>query len=116
MLKTPEILFVTLTQFLMTFDNGKFQSVKDTRHVKIPHEINIKPYVSRVATGETYDYKLHGISCHHGSTGGGHCVSYVMKPDGGQWYNFDDTSVGKIQPGYIQGSEDYVLLFKKIHI
>jgi ubiquitin C-terminal hydrolase len=54
---------------------------------------------------------LSSIVCHHGSTEGGHYVSYLKDDKEDQWYLFDDTTVRKISDSYIQGPEDYMLMY-----
>ncbi len=79
-------------------------------------------------------YDLTGVICHHGSAGGGHYTAYALNPydqvgarqrssSFGQsfetafrflqeWYEFDDSTVTKVEPAVVANAEAYVLFYR----
>jgi ubiquitin carboxyl-terminal hydrolase 20/33 len=53
------------------------------------------------------------VICHHGSAGGGHYTAHALNPIDEEWYEFDDSTVTKMEPGAVMSSEAYVLFYRK---
>ena len=58
-------------------------------------------------------YDLSGVICHHGSAGGGHYTAYALNPFDQEWYEFDDSSVTKVDNATVMAAEAYVLFYRK---
>ncbi len=59
-----------------------------------------------------FEYRLYGISTHHGSIYGGHYVAHVRHGD--SWYYASDSSVSKESLSDALRSEAYVLFYERI--
>lgn len=114
-------------------DNGNHQQVTTTRHMfwYTPYTLimTFKMYIGKykVKLPETFDltpwihpdsphrkntrYSLFGTCTHHGSTHGGHYVSYVCHH--GKWYLKDDTLVEQLQEPPLDGYH-YVVFYKSV--
>lgn len=111
--RTPYILFIHFKRFKM---HGNGRILKDNTNVNIPHEINLLNYCDdSLYTENTIapNYKLRGISNHHGGMGGGHytadCACLVNED---VWYNFDDSRVSKYNNSNIDTSSAYILMYE----
>ena len=58
-------------------------------------------------------FDLTGVICHHGSAGGGHYTAYALNHLDYEWYEFDDSTVSKVDAGAVMNSEAYVLFYRK---
>ena len=111
--RTPYILFIHFKRFKM---HGSGRILKDNTNVNIPYEINLLNYCDdSLYTENTIapNYKLRGISNHHGGMGGGHytadCACLVNED---VWYNFDDSRVSKYNNSNIDTSSAYILMYE----
>lgn len=102
----PEILIVHLKRWNYT---GK----KDQRLVTVPLEnLDLTQYIKGY-NPRSYIYDLYGVCNHHG--GGplsGHYTANVKNADG-QWYNFNDMSISKIDGDKVVNVHAYCLFFRK---
>ena len=57
-------------------------------------------------------YDLSGVICHHGGSGGGHYTAYCLNPIDQEWYEFDDSTVTKVEPATVASAEAYVLFYR----
>jgi len=111
--RTPYILFIHFKRFKM---HGNGRILKDNTNINIPHEINLLNYCDdSLYTENTIapNYKLKGISNHHGGMGGGHytadCACLVNED---VWYNFDDSRVSRYNNSNIDTSSAYILMYE----
>ena len=58
-------------------------------------------------------YDLTGVVCHHGTSGGGHYTAYALNPSNEEWYEFDDSSVTRVDAAAVLAAEAYVLFYRK---
>lgn len=58
-------------------------------------------------------YNLIGVVFHHGSLSGGHYTSAARDPETNKWYEFNDSSVTKIQKEDVHSSNAYILFYQK---
>lgn len=66
-------------------------------------------------SGPNPNYNLFGVSNHSGTAYSGHYVAQCKHPFNDQWFNFNDTSVHKINdPSQIVSSDAYVLFYERI--
>ena len=56
-------------------------------------------------------YDLYAVSNHFGSMGFGHYTAYVKNND--EWYEMDDSSVSRVDPRDVAGSQCYVLFYRR---
>ena len=54
-----------------------------------------------------------GVVCHHGHSGGGHYTAYAINREDQEWYEFDDSTVTKVDASVVQNAEAYVLFYCK---
>ena len=59
-------------------------------------------------------YQLFGVINHMGSMEGGHYTSFCQSPKDGQWYEFDDARVTKVNPSTVGGPSSYILFYHLI--
>jgi ubiquitin C-terminal hydrolase len=111
--RTPYILFIHFKRFKM---HGTGRILKDNTNINIPHEINLLNYCDdSLYTENTIspNYKLRGISNHHGGMNGGHytadCACLVNE---NVWYNFDDSRVSRYTNKNIDTSSAYILMYE----
>ena len=84
---------------------------KITSHIDIPIEnLDLSSYLR--GYNKKANYRLVGISNHSGGVGGGHYYSYC-RAENGNWYEFNDTNVSKIDESRIITPNAYVLFYKK---
>jgi len=57
-------------------------------------------------------YELFGVSNHSGSLGGGHYTAYCRNVGNGQWYHYNDSSVGGHSAAGTCSSSAYVLFYR----
>ena len=75
--------------------------------------VEFPPRLHKESTSAVALYDLTGVICHHGSAGGGHYTSYALNPVDEDWYEFDDSTVTKVDPASVMNSEAYVLFYRK---
>jgi len=95
-----------------TFVDG--ESAKITKHVDCPlNDLDLGPYTEE-AQSEGYRnqllYDLVGVINHSGKASGGHYTLH-MKCEGGNWYNFNDSSVTPIVARDVVSSSAYCLVY-----
>lgn len=58
-------------------------------------------------------YDLYAVICHSGSLHGGHYYAYAKHPGTGHWYEFNDSSVSRVDEETVASAEAYVLFYEK---
>ncbi len=58
-------------------------------------------------------YDLYAVSNHYGSLNGGHYTAFCRNPIDNKWYEFDDSSVSRIDPSSAVTKAAYVLFYKR---
>ncbi|KAI8372393.1 hypothetical protein BD560DRAFT_394819 [Blakeslea trispora] len=58
-------------------------------------------------------YDLYGVDNHYGGLGGGHYTSYAQNFENGNWYNFDDSHVSKVDVSDVKTTAAYLLFYKR---
>jgi len=111
--RTPHLLFIHFKRFKM---HGTGRILKDNTNINIPHEINLSNYCDDSLYTENSaapNYRLRGISNHHGGIGGGHytadCACIVNE---NVWYNFDDSRVSRYSNSNIDTNSAYILMYE----
>jgi len=101
----PKILIVCFKRF--TNIGNKIVNTID-----FPLEnLNLNKYCDGYKKYKSF-YNLYGICNHSGSLGGGHYYAYC-KNTNGQWYNYNDSTVTKIEPEDLITKNAYCLFYKK---
>lgn len=100
--KLPNILVIQLKKFTKS---GKINK-KVEFNIK---EVNLSKFVE---TGGQYKYELYATTNHSGSLNAGHYWAYCKR--GREWFNFNDTTVTKMEEDKVIAEENYVLFFRKI--
>jgi ubiquitin C-terminal hydrolase len=101
----PSILIVTLKRF----NNA---ATKDDTFVHFPLEdLDLSKYIIGYDK-DSFKYDLYGIGNHRGGVCGGHYYAYVKTPNE-SWYEFNDSSVKKIDISNKVSSEAYCLFYRK---
>jgi ubiquitin carboxyl-terminal hydrolase 47 len=101
----PYILSLQLKRF--DFDYNTMSRFKLSNSVTFPEFLNVRKYLntdeeendlqsSTTPIEKFYDYELFSIMIHSGSATGGHYYAYIKSFDTGQWYNFNDEKVTKL--------------------
>ncbi|OAD00670.1 hypothetical protein MUCCIDRAFT_14515, partial [Mucor lusitanicus CBS 277.49] len=57
-------------------------------------------------------YDLYGVDNHYGGLGGGHYTSFAQNFEDGNWYNFDDSHVTKVDVNDVKTTAAYLLFYK----
>jgi len=111
--RTPHLLFIHFKRFKM---HGTGKILKDNTNISIPHNINLLNYCDESLYTENSlvpNYRLKGISNHHGGMGGGHytadCACLINE---NVWYNFDDSRVSRYSNSNIDTSSAYILMYE----
>jgi len=102
-------MFSSVSHFMSQEKIGDF--------IEFPVEgLDMRPYVSAAAEPgkEQILYDLYGVSNHYGSLHGGHYTAFAMNPIDKNWYNFNDSSVGKVaEPSDVVTPGAYLLFYKR---
>ncbi|CEG76877.1 Putative Ubiquitin carboxyl-terminal hydrolase [Rhizopus microsporus] len=75
--------------------------------------LDMTDYVIDAKDDDRLVYDLYAIDNHYGDMGGGHYTAYAQNAIDKHWYDFDDTSVTKIDERRIKTSAAYVLFYKR---
>jgi ubiquitin carboxyl-terminal hydrolase 4/11/15 len=96
--------------------HGTGKLLKDNTNISIPHNINLKNYCDESLYTDNrleHNYRLRGISNHHGGMGGGQytadCACLVNED---LLYNFDDSRVSRYSNSNIDTSSAYILMYE----
>jgi len=73
----------------------------------------MSPWLHNECTSKEKNYRLSGVVCHHGTSGGGHYTCYNFNPVTELWYEFDDSLVRQVDLATVLASEAYVLFYRK---
>ncbi|XP_038054457.1 ubiquitin carboxyl-terminal hydrolase 15-like [Patiria miniata] len=103
----PKVLVVHLKRFSYTrFWRDKLDTV-----VNFPLEnLDMTQYVINPKEG-SYKYDLVAVANHFGGLGGGHYFSYAKNAKTKNWYNFDDSSVSRVDSDAVVTKGAYVLFY-----
>lgn len=105
--KLPDILIVDLKRF-----TKKANKINTKINFNI-ESLDLTKYISEnKRNNKKYEYELYGVVNHRGDCYVGHYWSLCKR--GGEWYNFNDTTVSKIKKEDIITSDNYVLFFKRL--
>ena len=109
--RNPLVLFIQLSRFII-FPDGR--SRKNNLNVEIPHTLNIENYCDKSLLNDekNFNYKLKGISNHHGGMNGGHYTADCSCIIDNSWYHFDDSSVYKYKNDNFDTSSAYILMYE----
>lgn len=93
---SPEFLIVHLKRF--SHSRGMFGGRKINQMIQFPLEgLDLTRYLlSNDNRGKKTTYDLYGVSNHFGSLSGGHYTAFAKNPVYNKWYDFDDSSVSKM--------------------
>jgi ubiquitin carboxyl-terminal hydrolase 4/11/15 len=108
----PDYLVVHLKRFSHT--RGLWGGRKVDELITFPVQgLDLSQHILKQTQGKPVIYDLYAVSNHFGSLDGGHYTAYCKNPVYGKWFNFDDSSVGKLSEGEINTKAAYVLFYKK---
>ncbi|CEI95348.1 hypothetical protein RMCBS344292_09537 [Rhizopus microsporus] len=108
--RLPEIMIIHLKRFSQV----RMWRNKLNAFVDFPISgLDMTDYVIDVKDDDRLVYDLYAIDNHYGDMGGGHYTAYAQNAIDKQWYDFDDTSVTKIDERRIKTSAAYVLFYKR---
>ncbi|XP_010559301.1 PREDICTED: ubiquitin carboxyl-terminal hydrolase 21-like [Tarenaya hassleriana] len=102
------------TFHLKRFKNDGFSTEKILKHVNIPLELDLWPYMSGSEENEvSTTYHLYALVEHLGSSlTDGHYVSYVRSAHE-TWHKFDDSRVTRIEEGCVLSQDAYILFYAR---
>lgn len=117
LLKLPEILIIHLKRFR---HDSMFSTGKISSYVSFPlDDLDMKPYLhvsnknrNNLTRYET-EYELCSITCHYGSSNGGHYIAYARNYLNEEWYEYDDSYCKKVDILTVQNTQAYVLFYRK---
>lgn len=107
-----DILIIHLKRFKYT----KWNREKIDREVLFPIEgLDISPWIvdPERRKPEACTYDLFGVSNHSGGLGGGHYTAYVKNLEDSKWYDCNDSYCTEVDVSHVQGSEAYVLFYRR---
>ncbi|CAO3599291.1 unnamed protein product [Absidia cylindrospora] len=112
----PEIMVVHLKRFshtrtlrdkidaLIDFPMEELDMTDRVLGVKNPHDIALE---------DRFIYDLYAVDNHFGGMGGGHYTAYAQNWQDGEWYNFDDSHVTKVEQKDAKTNAAYLLFYKR---
>ena len=106
----PDTLCIHLKRFRHDFAF----STKISSRVTFPLvDLDMSQWLHKDFQSQETRYDLTGVVCHHGTSGGGHYTAYALNPSNEEWYEFDDSSVTKVDAAAVLSAEAYVLFYRK---
>lgn len=124
----PNILIIQLKRFSkdqggvsgyggMGMRMSMMSSSKNSDKIDFPIEgLDMTQYVLDPHTGESNIYDLYAISNHMGSLYGGHYTAHCKNSLDGEWYSFNDSSVGRASANNLVDPSAYVLFYRRRNI
>ncbi|KAG0740518.1 hypothetical protein G6F29_011531 [Rhizopus arrhizus] len=107
--RLPEIMVIHLKRFSQVRIWGNKVNI----YVDFPiSELDMTDYVLG-STDLSLIYDLYAVDNHYGGLGGGHYTACAQNIQNKQWYNFDDTSVNKIDVSKVKTNAAYLLFYKR---
>ena len=106
----PETLCIHLKRFRHEFAFSSKISSKVTFPLV---DLDMGTWLHQDCIPRESKYDLIGVICHHGTAGGGHYTAYALNNQDQEWYEYDDSSVGKVDPSTVLNAEAYVLFYRK---
>lgn len=113
LMKLPEILIIHLKRFKKSHHRYGISLSKITDYIDPPFELDMKRYLINQDSKNT-KYELYGVVNHFGNCGGGHYTAFCRNFLDGQWYDFDDSDVKKINVDDVPTRYAYVLFYKRM--
>ncbi|GMR31026.1 hypothetical protein PMAYCL1PPCAC_01221 [Pristionchus mayeri] len=108
--KLPEVLCVHLKRF--HHDQLAGESKVNTRVTFPLAGLDLSKWATETA-GES-EYELCALVCHEGANAdSGHYVAIARNEIDGNWYEFDDSTVTKLDAAYVLTKDAYVLFYQK---
>ncbi|KAG1076958.1 hypothetical protein G6F42_025170 [Rhizopus arrhizus] len=112
----PEIMVVHLKRFshLRTW-RDKIDALIDfpTSELDLTDRVlSIEDHTS-VKEEDRLIYDLYGVDNHYGGLGGGHYTSFAQNFEDKNWYNFDDSHVGKVDVNDVKTTAAYLLFYRR---
>ncbi|GMT05679.1 hypothetical protein PENTCL1PPCAC_27853, partial [Pristionchus entomophagus] len=108
--KLPEVLCVHLKRF--SHDQQAGGAKMNTRVTFPLAGLDLSKWATETA-GES-EYELCALVCHEGATvDSGHYVAIARNEIDGNWYEFDDSTVTKLDAAYVLTKDAYVLFYQK---
>ncbi|XP_051547729.1 uncharacterized protein LOC127437100 isoform X2 [Myxocyprinus asiaticus] len=92
-LQVPQVLVLQMQRFNLDYYSMTF--LKNNRDVEIPLHLSVQD-----EGGVHYVYDLYAVINHSGSLSGGHYFANIKSFENQQWYQFNDSSVHRIQNCY----------------
>ncbi|XP_075538879.1 ubiquitin carboxyl-terminal hydrolase 11-like isoform X3 [Dermacentor variabilis] len=108
--RSPDTLMVYLKRFVF----HEFSGSKVDERVDFPLEaLDLEPFVSgpQPQAAENLLYDLHAYICHIGGVNCGHYTAYTRHWTTGEWYHYNDESVGKQPPPRLEEQAHAYILF-----
>nr|CDS34390.1 ubiquitin carboxyl terminal hydrolase 20 [Hymenolepis microstoma] len=109
--KLPEILCLHLKRFRHDFNTSKIYT-----RVNFPlYGLSLKKYLHTSCKDKVWEYDLSGVVCHTGTVRFGHYFTYALNNGDGEWYEFNDSEVSRVDADTISSltSEAYLLVYRK---
>ncbi|PJF18595.1 hypothetical protein PSACC_01589 [Paramicrosporidium saccamoebae] len=97
--RLPNVLVIHLKRFSYSRLWGEKVSTR------VDYPINGLDLRSNLPSGEHPVYDLFAVSNHHGGLGGGHYTALAKNFVNGQWFNFDDSYVSKVDASTLQSKD-----------
>ncbi|EYC23708.1 hypothetical protein Y032_0015g2797 [Ancylostoma ceylanicum] len=107
--RLPEVLCIHIKRFR----HDSYCSSKVSTRVSFPLvELDLSPFSSTSEKVPLYD--LTGFITHEGSgADSGHYLAYCRNEVDGNWYEYDDSTLTKLDSAHVLTKEAYVLLYQK---
>ena len=105
--KTSDILIILLKRYSSNLR-------KITRFIQYPMNLDLKDYNKNYGTERPNIYSLNGFCIHGGSLGGGHYYAVSKNFLDKRWYEYNDSSVNRIQAKEVLKYTPYLFFYKRI--
>uniref|UniRef100_A0A1I7WSL4 ubiquitinyl hydrolase 1 n=1 Tax=Heterorhabditis bacteriophora TaxID=37862 RepID=A0A1I7WSL4_HETBA len=107
--RLPEVLSIHIKRFR----HDSYSSSKMSTRVSFPlMGLDLSPFAA--SSEDISQFDLCGFVTHEGTTAeSGHYLAYCRNEVDGNWYEFDDSTVTKLDSAYVLTKEAYVLFYQK---
>ncbi len=103
--KTSDTIIIVLKRYSLTKKIDKF--------IQYPLQLNLEKYNKNYGTSKTNNYNLSGFCIHNGGLNGGHYYAVCKNIFDNKWYEYNDTSVNKINNDKILEYKPYLLFYNR---
>ncbi|KAK4933268.1 hypothetical protein LTR66_015911, partial [Elasticomyces elasticus] len=106
----PDVLVMHLKRF------SSSRNFRDKLDVKVEYPIeglDLSEYVRDQTDGKSLIYDLIAVDNHYGGLGGGHYTAYAKNAVTGDWHDYNDSHVSRVDPSSVVAKSAYMLFYRR---